>query len=164
MNDNDKVKSIDKGFSVDGLIKKYGVSRSALIPVLQEVQVKYKYLPEEILEEISRKLRVPSADVYGVATFYSIFRLKPVGEIVIRVCHGTACHVGGARRITEAIETHLQIKEDQTTPDGKFTLESVACLGCCSLAPVMVVGERTYGKLSVGSAPKIVETHREGGK
>jgi NADH-quinone oxidoreductase subunit E len=160
---SDKVMSDDVNY-VDGLIKKYGVSRSALIPVLQDVQVKYKYLPEEILTEISEKLRVPSADVYGVATFYSVFRLKPVGETVIRVCHGTACHVGGAKRITESIETHLQIKEDQTTPDGKFTLESVACLGCCSLAPVMVVGERTYGKLSVGSLAKIVETHREGGK
>jgi NADH-quinone oxidoreductase subunit E len=161
---SDKGFSGNGGFSVDGLIKKHGVSRSALIPVLQEVQIEYKYLPEEILAEISEKLRVPSADVYGVATFYSIFRLKPVGEHVIRVCHGTACHVGGANRITEAIETHLQIKEDQTTPDGKFTLESVACLGCCSLSPVMVVGERTYGKLKVNSLPGIIETHREGGK
>jgi NADH-quinone oxidoreductase subunit E len=147
---------------VDNLIETQGSDRSTLIPMLQEVQNEYRYLPEELLIELAHKVNIPTADVYGVATFYSQFRLEPVGEHIIRVCHGTACHVGGAERISSSLEDLLDVKENETTKDGAFTLESVACLGCCSLAPVMMIDERTYGKLKTNTIGKIIkEYHKE---
>ena len=96
------------------------------------------------------------ADIYGVATFYAQFRLKPVGKNIVKVCHGTACHVQNANALTDALKDELLVKDGETTPDGLFTLESVACLGCCSLAPVMMIGENTYGKLNGKAAVRII--------
>jgi len=98
--------------------------------------------------------------MYGVATFYAQFRLKPAGKHIIKVCHGTACHVQNANELTDAIEETLKIKDGETTEDGLFTLESVACLGCCSLAPVMMIGDETSGKLTRTQAVKIVKNIR----
>jgi NADH-quinone oxidoreductase subunit E len=109
---------------------------------------------------IAMMLRVPASTVFGVVTFYAQFRLKPVGKYIIRVCHGTACHVAGAQKITEAFERDLCVKDNQTTADRLFTLESVACLGCCSLAPVAMVQKETYGRLTGDRVGKIVAEYR----
>lgn len=142
---------------LDKVIEKYRGHHGALIPVLQEAQEVLGYLSPATLERIAQGLNLPASQVYGVATFYTQFRLKPVGRHLIRVCHGTACHVAGANSITEALEQELGVKDGQTTDDGKFTLESVACLGCCSLAPVMMIDNETYGRLSKESATKALK-------
>ena len=131
----------------------------ALIPVLQEAQKQYGYLSQDILETIAGDLGLPLSQVYGVVTFYSQFRLQPHGENIIRVCHGTACHVSGAQEITAAVEKKLGIKSGGTTRDRKFTLETVACLGCCSLAPVMMINEETHGRLTASKARKVVRKY-----
>ena len=135
--------------------------RGILIPVLQEVQSKIGYLPPEVMERIADRIDVPASRVFGVASFYSQFRLQPVGEHIIKVCHGTACHVQGAGAITHAICDELGIAEGETTPDGKFTVESVACLGCCSLAPVIMIGEDTFGRLTPDGARKVVRDYED---
>ncbi|HPF93787.1 MAG TPA: NAD(P)H-dependent oxidoreductase subunit E, partial [Tenuifilaceae bacterium] len=108
-------------------------------------------------EKISEETGISLSDMYGVATFYAQFRLKPAGKHIIKVCHGTACHVQNADAITDAIKEALGVNDGETTPDRLFTLESVACLGCCSLAPVMMIGEETYGKLTGASAVKVIK-------
>jgi NADH-quinone oxidoreductase subunit E len=145
---------------LDEVIKKYSGKKGIMIPVLQETQAIYGYLPREAFERLSAGLQLNLSDMYGVATFYSQFRLKPVGEHVIKVCHGTACHVQNAKSITECLEEALKIKDGETTEDGMFTLESVACLGCCSLAPVMMNGNETYGKLRGSEAVRIIKEIR----
>lgn len=139
------------------LIEKYKNKKGSLIPILQGTQDIYGYLPEEALIEIAEATGIELSDMYGVATFYTQFRLNPVGKHIIKVCHGTACHVQNADSITEALEDALKIKDGETTEDNFYTLESVACLGCCSLAPVMMIDDETYGKLSGKSAVKIIK-------
>ena len=112
---------------------------------------------EDAFQKISTGTGIKLSDMYGVATFYAQFRLNPVGKYVIKVCHGTACHVQNAKTITESIADSLKIVDGETTEDGLFTLESVACLGCCSLAPVMMIGDETYGKLTGKNAVKIIK-------
>src|SRR5665647_122678 len=114
----------------------------ALIPLLQKFQVQDGYISRERIAEIHRKTGVPLSQIFGVATFYAQFRLHPVGRNIIKVCHGTACHVQNAVEITEAIEEVLRVKDGETTEDRFYTLESVACLGCCSLAPVMMISDQ----------------------
>lgn len=143
--------------TIDPLIEKYKGKKGNLIPLLQGVQNAYGYLPKEAFIKISEATGLKLSDMYGVATFYAQFRLKPVGKHIIKVCHGTACHVQNASSITESLEEFLGVKNGETTPDKMFTLESVACLGCCSLAPVMMVGEETHGKLTGKSATKAIE-------
>ena len=126
---------IDLGL-LDHLIGKYKGKKGNLIPLLQGAQDLYGFIPRAVFEKISAETGLPLSDMYGVATFYAQFRLKPVGKNIIKVCHGTACHVQNAKEITEALEETLKIKDGETTEDRFFTLESVACLGCCSLAPV----------------------------
>jgi NADH:ubiquinone oxidoreductase subunit E len=125
---------------------------------LHDVQDEHGWLPREELEAIARKHGVSPAHVYGVASFYERFHLEPRGETIVRVCHGTACHVVGAERITESIGEKLNIEDGGTTDDRKFTLETVACLGCCSLAPVATVGERTHGRLDTTKARELIQT------
>ncbi len=131
-----------------------------LIPVLQGVQRELGYLPEEAMEEIAAFLRVPASRVYGVATFYAQFRFKPTGKCRLTVCRGTACHVRGSARILDDIEKELSIKPGDTTPDREFSLETVACLGSCALAPVAVVDEKVHGKASSKKLKKIIEQIR----
>ena len=146
---------------VDRVIAEHGAGAGSLIPVLQKAQEAYGYLLPAVLERIAASLGIPATTVYGVVTFYAQFRLKPVGRHTIRACHGTACHVAGANKITEAFERELGIREGETTPDCLFTLESVACLGCCSLAPVAMVGDETYGRLSGDKVAAIVAEYRK---
>lgn len=142
---------------IDPLIEKYKNKKGNLIPLLQGTQNIYGYLPEETFVKISELTGLKLSEMYGVATFYTQFRLNPVGKHIIKVCHGTACHVQNATAISEALEDALGIKDGETTKDRLFTLESVACLGCCSLAPVMMIGDETYGKLTGNQAVKIVK-------
>ncbi len=132
-----------------------------LIPLLQRAQQVDGYLQRERLLEIHRQTGVPLASIYGVATFYAQFRLSPVGKHLIRVCHGTACHVAGANDITDAIEKHLQINTGDTTPDRLFTLETVSCLGCCSLAPVIMIDNATHGNLTDRKVIKVLKQYQQ---
>jgi NADH-quinone oxidoreductase subunit E len=142
------------------LINKYNGRKGNLIPLLQGAQHLYGFIPREAFKKIADETGLELSDMYGVATFYSQFRLKPVGKNIIKVCHGTACHVQNANAITDAIQDALKVKDTETTEDGLFTLESVACLGCCSLAPVMMIGDDTYGKLTGKEAVKIIKDIR----
>jgi NADH-quinone oxidoreductase subunit E len=155
----DKQEDLDLSL-LDHLIEKYKGKKGNLIPLLQGTQAIFGYLPLAAFEKISRETGLELSDMYGVATFYAQFRLKPVGKIIIKVCHGTACHVQNANTISDSLEEALKIKDGETTEDGMFTLESVACLGCCSLAPVMMIGESTYGKLTGTEAVRIVKNIR----
>ncbi|MBI9034354.1 MAG: NADH-quinone oxidoreductase subunit NuoE [Bacteroidales bacterium] len=131
-----------------------------MIPLLQGAQNLLGYLPKAAFEKLAHESGLSLSDMYGVATFYAQFRLNPVGKHIVKVCHGTACHVQNANMLTDAIQESLNVKDGETTEDGLFTLESVACLGCCSLAPVMMIGEETYGKLNGKNAVKIVKEIR----
>jgi NADH-quinone oxidoreductase subunit E len=142
---------------MDDLLQKYAGKSGSLIPMLQGTQQLYGYIPSKAFQLISEATGVKTADIYGVATFYAQFRLKPVGKNIVRVCHGTACHVQNATAITDALSDALQVKNGETTDDRQFTLESVACLGCCSLAPVMMIGEESYGKLDGKSAVRVIK-------
>ncbi len=142
---------------IDPLIEKYKNKKGNLIPILQGTQDVYGYLPQETFIKISEQTGLKLSEMYGVATFYTQFRLNPVGKYIVKVCHGTACHVQNATAISEAVEDALGIKDGETTEDRLFTLESVACLGCCSLAPVMMIGDETYAKLTGNKAVKIVK-------
>jgi NADH-quinone oxidoreductase subunit E len=139
------------------LIEKHKGKKGNLIPLLQGAQSIYGFIPEVVFQKISDETGISLSDMYGVATFYAQFRLKPAGKHIIKVCHGTACHVQNADSITDALKEALDVKDGETTSDRLFTLESVACLGCCSLAPVMMIGEETYGKLTGASAVKVVK-------
>jgi len=134
--------------------------RSCLIPLLQDIQHKYGYLPEDILQKTSEHVNIPFATVYGVATFYNQFRLKPLGKYIIRVCRGTACHVKNSANVLIALETELEIKAGTTTRDKLFTLETVACIGACSIAPVININEEYFGRLTVKEIPKIIKKYR----
>ncbi len=139
------------------LIEKFKGKKGSLIPLLQGAQNIYGYIPVNVFKKISDETGLSLSDLYGVATFYAQFRLMPAGKNIIKVCHGTACHVQNADSITDALQEALGVKDGETTPDKLFTLESVACLGCCSLAPVMMIGEETHGKLTKASAVKVIK-------
>jgi len=150
---------------VDAILAAKGTDPTKAIPVLQEVQNEFRYVPMEIIEHIAKNSQMSEAQLYGVATFYTQFRLAPVGEKIIKVCHGTACHVSNAQGLTEALETRLGVKDGENTPDMKYTLDSVACVGCCSLAPVVMVEDKTWGKLDRKKAVAIIdEIENQGGK
>ena len=133
---------------LDKAIEKYGSAEGSLITILQKAQDIYGYLPREIIEYIAGAMKLKTAKVYGVATFYTQFRFKPIGKYLIMLCKGTACHVNGAKMIEEAVCDELGISDGETTEDGLFTLNNVACVGCCSLSPVMMVNGETYGLLT----------------
>lgn len=141
---------------IDDLLAHYADPRGALIPLLQQVQERYGYLPSFSMEEIARYLKLSPSEVYGVLTFYAQFRLTPPGETTVRVCQGTACHVRGAKKILEEVEKALKIKAGGTTQDRKYSLERIACFGACSLAPVVVVGNDVYGRLTPAKVKKLL--------
>jgi NADH-quinone oxidoreductase subunit E len=131
-----------------------------LIPMLQRVQRALGFLPEQALLEIARLTRLSAARVFGTATFYAQFRFQPAGKYIIRVCRGTACHVKGSDRILDTIEDYLQVAPGQMTPDGLFTIETVACFGSCALAPIMVINDSVYGSLNRSRALKLLDEIR----
>ncbi|MEO0198079.1 MAG: NADH-quinone oxidoreductase subunit NuoE [candidate division WOR-3 bacterium] len=143
-------------------INSFERSPSSLIPLLQKTQETFGYLPKEAIEEISRYLGVPVSRVLGVATFYAQFRFEPLGKYVIKICHGTACHVNGAENIAQALREETGIDEGQTTSDGLITIERVACLGCCSLAPVIMINDKVYGKLTGEAVRKLIRKLKKG--
>jgi len=134
----------------------YAGEEGMLIPSLQKVQEAEGYISRERILEIHRRSGVPVPQIYGVVTFYAQFRLQPVGRHIIKVCHGTACHVAAAKGISQALEGALEIRTGETTKDRLFTLETVSCLGCCSLAPVVMIDTSTYGNLDPAAARKII--------
>jgi NADH-quinone oxidoreductase subunit E len=142
-------------------LEQYRDKEGSLITVLQKAQALYGYLAEDLLLLIAEALHMQPAHVLGVATFYTQFRLNPVGKNIILLCQGTACHVNGSADILAAICDELNIAEGETTADGLFTLESVACLGCCSLSPVMMINGAAYGSLTPDAARKIIHTIRK---
>lgn len=140
------------------IVEKNGRNSARLIPILQAVQAEYRYLPEEILTFVATSLGISPARVFGVATFYSLFTLKPKGKYVIRVCDGTACHVKQGMHLHEAIGRKLKLAEgSDTTSDMLFTLETVNCLGACGLAPAMVINEDVYGQVTPERATGLIE-------
>ena len=147
--------------AVDTILNETGREPEATITILQKLQEHFGYLPPEALEHICEHSEISPTQIYGVATFYTQFRMEPVGDHVIRICHGTACHVAGAGMVTEAICSELNIEEGGTTEDRFFTLETVACLGCCALAPVMTIDEQTFGRLTRQSVVKILKAFRQ---
>ncbi|MCK8823696.1 NADH-quinone oxidoreductase subunit NuoE [Fuchsiella alkaliacetigena] len=138
------------------ILKQYEGTQKDLIPVLQNSQEEYGYLPAEVLAEIAAGLNLPFSRVYGVVTFYSQFHLEPRGENIIRICMGTACHVRGGTKILEKFKKELDIEANETTEDLKFTMESVACIGACGLAPVIMVNDNTHGRLVPDDVPEII--------
>lgn len=145
---------------ISKLLDKYRGTDGGLIPLLQEAQDQKGYLSREMLEQIAEGLKLSLAKVVGVATFYSQFHLKPRGKNIIRVCSGTACHVRGGASIMAKLEEELGIKTGETTQDLEFTLESVACIGACGLAPVMSVNDEIHGKLTPEMIPEILAKYR----
>ena len=144
---------------VNEIIEEHGREQSALIPILQEVQAEYRYLPEEILTYIATAMGLSVATVFGVATFYAQFSLEPKGKYVVRVCDGTACHVRHSMPVYQAIRSRLGLKDGKfTTPDMMFTVETVACLGACGVAPAMVINGEVYGKMTPEAACMIIDT------
>ena len=143
------------------IVDKVGGEPEKAIPLLQEIQRRHGYLPEEILEAVAQVTGIPVSDLYGVATFYSQFRFTPSGKHLIKVCKGTACHVAGAEILFSAVSDELGIGEGGTTEDKLFSLESVACLGCCSLAPVVMISDKVYGKLTGAKIRKILKGYTE---
>lgn len=144
------------------IIKQHKGKRGALIPVLQEIQNAYGYLPESLLDLVAEELNVYLSDVYGVATFYAQFYLTPRGRNIIKVCRGTACHVKGSNRIMEKILERLEVKPGEMTKDGNFTVEEVACLGACGMAPVIVINKETFGEVVPAKALEVVERYSAG--
>lgn len=145
---------------LDAVFDEHGSERNALIPVLQAAQDAYGYLPREALERIAQRLRMPLSEVFGVATFYAQFHLEPRGERIVRICHGTACHVRGANEVTRVIEDELGVRVGETAADLSFTVESVACVGCCGLAPVVLVDDHTFGSLDAQGARRLASRFR----
>lgn len=137
------------------VLSRYEKNRESLIPIIQEIQAAFGYLPREALLKVAEHLRLPASTVYGVATFYAQFSLIRQGEHKVRVCQGTACHVRGGRHVMEAMKEELGIEPGETTPDYKFSLARVACVGSCSLAPVVVVDEKVYGCMTANKVREL---------
>ncbi|MGI6013762.1 MAG: NADH-quinone oxidoreductase subunit NuoE [Oscillospiraceae bacterium] len=145
---------------LNDVLAKYKDVKGSLITILQKAQEIYGYLPVDVIYYVAEQTGTTPARVMGVATFYTQFRLQPVGKYLIMLCQGTACHVNGSERIESAICEELKIKDGETTADGLFTLKNVACLGCCSLSPVMMINDETYGSLTPDKAITILNELR----
>lgn len=146
---------------IDAIVYKHNIHPGAMISILQEIQDTYGYVPRVATLRVSEDTGVPASDIYGIVTFYAQFRLEPQGENLIKVCHGTACHLNGAEKIADAVCKCVGAKEGQTSADGKFTVEKVACLGCCSLAPTIMINNDTYGRLTADNVHKVIEEFQE---
>ena len=146
---------------VHEIVSRHGGKKEHLIAILMDCQEEYCYLPREVLEELSGEIKLPLTSVLSVATFFRAFSLKPVGRHQVHVCMGTACCIQGGPRLVEALERELRIKKGETTPDMQFSLDTVNCVGCCGLAPVITVGQEVHGKLKQASIPRIIKKYRK---
>jgi NADH-quinone oxidoreductase subunit E len=149
---------------LEPILKKFKGEQGALIPILQETQDSYGYLPEEVLRGISRGIKVPMSKIYGVITFYAQFYLTPRGRHVIKSCQGTACHVRGAKGVLDSLCRELKVEPGETTKDLNFTLETVACVGTCFLAPVIMIDQDYYGKFTPKRAVDALKKYSPNGK
>ncbi|MCL6610331.1 MAG: NADH-quinone oxidoreductase subunit NuoE [Peptococcaceae bacterium] len=145
------------------IVKRHTSPNGRVLSILEEIQRKYRHLPEEALRAAAEELNLPLSQLYGVATFYTSFSLQPRGEHIIGVCHGTVCHVKGAARVTAELEKKLGVSEGGTTGDGKFTLESVKCLGCCSLAPVVSIDGSVHARVKPETVDELIKSAIPGG-
>lgn len=145
---------------VDSIIRRHPQDPSSIIQVLLDVQNELYYLPKDVLEYVSKSLNVPVSRSYHLATFYKAFSLRPKGKYPIAVCTGTACHVQGSLKIIDQVCRDLHIKEGETTPDNLFSVESVRCLGCCGLAPVVTVGKNLHGKVQLSKVTKMLHQYK----
>lgn len=146
---------------IDGVLEEYASVKGSLITILQNTQEIYGYLPKEAIIKISNATGIAESEIMGVGTFYTQFRFEPVGKYLIMLCQGTACHVNSSELILETIKDELHIEDGQTTEDGLFSLKCVACLGCCSLSPVMMINDDTYGSLTPDKTKRILRELRE---
>jgi NADH-quinone oxidoreductase subunit E len=146
--------------TVDGIIGRHARQRDALIPILQELQGQLGFLPPEAMEAAAKHCRISPVEAYGVASFYAQFKFNPVGKNSIRVCQGTACHVMGGAQVLDALKRELMIEPGETTRDGMFTLDTVACIGVCALAPAIVVNEETHGEMKPEKAKEVLNGYR----
>lgn len=146
-------------FKIDLINNRY--REGSLITLLQSAQDSYGYVPEKVIHYISELVGIPASEIYGVITFYSQFRLKPIGKNIIKICEGTACHVNGAKSLLAILQDELGISVGETSDDGNFTLQSVACLGCCSLAPVIMINDCTHGNLTTEKIKKVLKDHKQ---
>jgi NADH:ubiquinone oxidoreductase subunit E len=149
---------------VNQIIDTYGADPACSLAVLQEIQQENNYLPREALEVVSQRLKIPRGQVFGIATFYRTFSLKPKGKFRVRVCLGTACHVHGGPTILEEFERSLGIKAGESTPDGLFSLEASSCLGACAQAPYVLVNEEPHNQVTPVGAGEVVKTYSARGK
>lgn len=145
---------------LDEILSKYNYNKSALISILQDIQAKKKYLPEDSLKYIAKELKIPQTQIYAVATFYKSFSLKEKGKHCLNVCTGTTCHVKGAKKIIEILKRNLKIKEGETTSDKKYTLETVNCLGACAMGPIMVIGDKYFGQITSKQVISIIRKYK----
>jgi NADH-quinone oxidoreductase E subunit len=144
---------------LDSVFEKHRGEEGALIPVLQEAQGIYGYLSQEVVMTVAKRLRIPLSRAFGVITFYAQFYTTPRGRYTVRVCRGTACHVRGGKNVLKAVQQSLGVGEGETTPDLKFTFETVACLGACALSPVLLVNKTYYGKLTPAKVEKVLKQY-----
>lgn len=146
---------------IEPVLDEYAGIKGSLITILQHTQDIYGYLPKEAIEKISEATGIAESEIMGVGTFYTQFRFQPVGKYLIMLCQGTACHVNSSELILQTIKDELGIDDGETTDDGLFSLKCVACLGCCSLSPVMMINDNTYGSLTPDKTKKILKELRE---
>jgi len=147
---------------LDELLSSYNRDGSNLIPILQEIQERNGYLPEEAMQKVAQFLKLPESAVYGVSTFYAQFKLVPSGRKIVRVCRGTACYVRGGARILSEVEKHLGIRAGETTTDLEYSLETIACFGSCALAPVVVIDKTVHGRMTPAKVKQILADARNG--
>ena len=153
MNDTDTAKTVAE------IVSAHPAGRGSLIPILQDIQEKFSCLSEEVLEELSGLTNISENEIYGVSTFYTQFRFRPPGEHTIRVCQGTACHVRGAKQVLGEVEKRLDVEAGETTQDGRFDVERVACIGCCALAPTVTVDEEVYARMTTTKVKTLIDDY-----
>lgn len=145
---------------LDSILSRYECDPWDLIPVLQDIQDSYSYLPKEELQEVSKRLNVPLTQIFSVVTFFKMFSLLPKGRHQVKVCLGTTCHLRGGGRLVESLSNRLGVEPGYTTKDMEFSLETVGCLGSCAQAPVMMVDDKYFGRTSVDRVPKILKLYK----
>lgn len=159
----DTLTKVDVQDKLKEIFSQHKGEKHELITILQESQEKFRYLPAAAIREISSFLNVPEATIYGVATFYAQFKLTPLGKRVIRICRGTACHVRGSAKVLDEMEKKLGVKAGETTPDLEYTLETIACIGACALAPTMTIDNETFGKMTTKKVAEVLGDRNKAG-